>query len=343
MTPSTDKNNKLTVVPPEKKLIEDIKPQPTKNRTQIGVVHLTLDEKTAVKAVGQVYGLEHQISDEGFNASIFLDHYNQRIKVLNYDGNDISSFTKRLNWLAQANGFDKIFCMATRADWQKYLKHGYVLEALIKYYHQGEDAFLMSKFLSQDRITSHCLMEEISLIENLLETEVTPPGDKKLAEGYTLRLAQRTDIESLVNLYQTIFETYPSPLIHEDYLRTVFQKETLFAVIVNNEKKIVSAASAELNPKSLSAELTDCATLKSERGKGLMSVILIFLENELREKKYLCAYTIARARSYGMNNTFYHLQYEFMGRLINNCDIYGAYEDMNIWVKKLSTDTDAKI
>jgi len=36
-----------------------------------------------------------------------------------------------------------------------------------------------------------------------------------------------------------------------------------------------------------------------------------------------------------MNRVFYNLGYEFMGRLVNNCDIQGAFEDMNIWVRSL--------
>ena len=31
----------------------------------------------------------------------------------------------------------------------------------------------------------------------------------------------------------------------------------------------------------------------------------------------------------------YGLGYEYSGRLVNNCDIYGQFEDMNIWVKLL--------
>ena len=47
---------------------------------------------------------------------------------------------------------------------------------------------------------------------------------------------------------------------------------------------------------------------------------------------------MARARSYGMNAVFHGMGYEFMGRLVNNCDIFGAYEDMNIWVRRLPGD-----
>ena len=64
-----------------------------------------------------------------------------------------------------------------------------------------------------------------------------------------------------------------------------------------------------------------------------MSHILARLESEMRQRGYLCSYTMARSRSFGMNNVFYRLGYEFQGRLVNNCDIFGDFEDMNIWVK----------
>ena len=47
------------------------------------------------------------------------------------------------------------------------------------------------------------------------------------------------------------------------------------------------------------------------------------------------AYTIARAVSPGMNITFARLGYQFSGTLINNTQISGAIESMNIWHKPL--------
>lgn len=66
-----------------------------------------------------------------------------------------------------------------------------------------------------------------------------------------------------------------------------------------------------------------------------MSILLAALETDLRRLNYVCAYTLARAPSYGMNAAFHSLGYEFNGRMINNCDIYGDFEDMNLWVKDL--------
>lgn len=334
----------------QRNLIEDIKPAPTKERSSLGIVELTLGEGQTLKAVGVVYGVQHTISGEGYEATLFLDQYNQRIKIIEYSsgnadapqkGINIKGLVLHLRWLAEANGFDKIICMASRYNWRDFLRYGYVLEAVLKYYLNGEDAYIVSKFRSQERLTSHNLMEEVLLIENLME-HPAEPHTKELPSGYSVRLAARDDISEMIDLYQSIFETYPSPLIHSSYLETIFQKETLFAVCEFNGK-VVSAASAELYPHLKAAELTDCATKRSARGLGLMSHILKFLENQIKQRGFICAYTMARSRSYGMNNVFYRLGYEFMGRLINNCDIYGAYEDMNIWVRDLrQTPTSAE-
>lgn len=314
-------------------LIADIKPQPTKSYQQKGIVEITLDDGIKIKAVGLIYGMEHLIQGEGFSANLFLDHYSQRIRVSYYEGNNVAGLVQRLCDLAEANNFDKIIITPSERDWQAFLNHGFVLEAVIKYYLLGKNAYVMSKFRSQDRLISQSLMDEILLVEKLM---ATPPRTeiRVLDEGYECRLAIKSDIPELAKLYSEIFESYPSPLSHEEYLQTVFQKMNLFAVITHN-KKIIAAASAELNPAHKAAELTDCATLKSYRGNGFMMVILEKLQAELVSRDYICGYTMARARSFGMNMVFYNLGYEFMGRLINNCDIYGAYEDMNIWVRDL--------
>lgn len=197
-------------LPPENRLVPDIRPEIKTDRSKMGMVEICLDGGTRVKCIGLVYGIEHKISGENYEVELFLDHYSQRIKVSHY----------------------------------------------------------------------------------------------RFDAGY-LR-----------------------------YMETVFQKDYLYAV-AEHKGSIVSAASAELFHSKRSAELTDCATHPDFRGKGLMAGILALLEDKLRRENYLCAYTMARARSFGMNRVFYQMDFTFSGRLVNNCDIYGSYEDMNIWVKKL--------
>lgn len=316
-----------------RELVADLDPIPTKERAPLGVVELALNRNQTIRAVGVVYGLEHTVSGEGFEATVFLDQYNQRIKVSSYEATDYYALILKLRWLTEANGFDKIICMAHPSDWEHFLRHGYVLEAILKYYHRGEDALVMSKFRSQERLTSPCMMQEILLIEELMAQEARP-ARKPHPPGHHFRMARPEDVPALVELYRTIFKSYPSPLIHASYLEHVLQGDSLFAVC-EHEGRIVSAASAELYPSRRAAELTDCATVPEARGRGLMTILLTMLEAELRDREHICSYTMARARSYGMNMVFYHMGYGFNGRLTNNCDIHGTYEDMNIWVKDL--------
>ena len=89
-------------------LVPDIKPVPTKPRAPLGVVELTLGDGQTVKAVGVVYGLEHTLRTADFEAELFLDQYNQRIRVLSYRADDVIALVMAVRKLAEANGFDKI-------------------------------------------------------------------------------------------------------------------------------------------------------------------------------------------------------------------------------------------
>jgi putative beta-lysine N-acetyltransferase len=315
--------------------VPDLEPPARVERVIPGVVELRLTEQQSVKLVGVVYGLEHAIHGDGYEATIFLDHYNRRIRVLSYEATNFEALVLRLRWLAEANGLDKIVCMATALDWLEFLRFGYVLEAVIKHFHRGEDAFVVSKFRSQERLTSVSLMDEILLIERIL-AERPPWPQRPVPEGTTVRMASTGDIDVLVELYRSVFASYPSPLLHASYLRSVFDSDSLFAV-AERKGQVIAAASAELHHHDRAAELTDCATRPDARGGGLMVHLLRRLEVELVARRYVCAYTMARARSFGMNRVFHRLGYAFMGRLVNNCDIYGAIEDMNIWVRRLET------
>jgi putative beta-lysine N-acetyltransferase len=84
------------------------------------------------------------------------------------------------------------------------------------------------------------------------------------------------------------------------------------------------------------AELTDCATLSEHRTFGLMKKLLMKLEAELVKQEIFCAYSIARAQSFGMNAVLHQLRFKYRGRLLNNCYISQELENMNMWVKELS-------
>lgn len=310
---------------------EDI-PRPLRRVRPMGRVQLVLDEGERTEVLGIVYGLEHTIRAPGYRVKIFLDSYNRRIKVLDYKADDYKAMILKLRFIATANRFDKIWIKASERDWMEFLKFGYVLEGVLQHFNRGKPAYLVSKFRSQRRLQSRHLMKETLLIEEILARPRSPT--RPLPRGYAIDYAREDDLDGMLALYQQVFKTYPSPLKYREYLRAVLHRDAIFRV-VRRDGSVVAVASAELDPPHLAAELTDCATHPGERGKGLMGAILQALEGDLRRRGYRCAYTMARARSYGMNAAFHSLGYEFNGRMINNCDIYGAFEDMNLWVKNL--------
>jgi hypothetical protein len=59
------------------------------------------------------------------------------------------------------------------------------------------------------------------------------------------------------------------------------------------------------------------------------------MEQTVKMKGIKTAYTIARATSPGINITFARKEYRFGGRLINNTNISGRIESMNIWYKQM--------
>ncbi len=305
----------------------------TPSQKDMGLVKFHLDKGVSTTVVGTVYGLDFEIRVKGCTVNVYFDYYNRRLKVLNYKVTDFASMTKRLVWLAKHNNFDKIFVKARKRDFQQFLSHGYVLEGVLPYYFNGDDAYVLSRFSSKSRAISKTLLDESKLIEELIyDTEKKKPS--KLEKGIKIITATYDHIPQLTFIYRRIFETYPSPLTNPDYVKSAMDRNVIYKIAMKNNEAI-AAASADVNAKYSNAEMTDCATANKAQGKGIMKHMLLALEKELKRKGIKTAYTLARATSMGMNKVFFRLNYEYSGRLIKNCDIFGSYEDMNIWVKRL--------
>ena len=123
------------------------------------------------------------------------------------------------------------------------------------------------------------VIQDVSQIPRLIESQQIP-------EDYILRFATEEDAQELAKLYGAIFETYPTPMNDERYIKKVMEEGTIFSVI-EYEGTIVSAASAEVNEMYHNAELTDCATIPHHRKHGFMKVLISALEQELIQEKHL--------------------------------------------------------
>ncbi|MGR3764722.1 putative beta-lysine N-acetyltransferase [Rossellomorea sp. NS-SX7] len=270
------------------------------------------------------------IKQSTFSASVYRDGVNKRIRVDDVRGNLPSLLTH----LETESGFDqceKLIIKAREYQFKILLEMGYVHEGEVTHYFNGDTAHFMSKFMKDERRASSYWCDEDAILSSVQKLRRQP--HEKIAEQ-SIQLAEAGHAEELAHLYQKVFQLYPVPLHDPEYIRDAMNKGTIF-VCIREDDQVISAASAEVDSQYKNAEITDCATLPHYRKGGFMKNLIAKLEDELRSREIYCAYTIARALSYGMNAAFHQLGYRYRGRLANNCYIYDKMEDMNIWEKDL--------
>ncbi|RIW28509.1 putative beta-lysine N-acetyltransferase [Bacillus salacetis] len=274
-----------------------------------------------------------RVTGDRAKLTIFYDPFNARIRIDKYAGN-LEEVTSLIEQAASDGSIHKVIIKARGEHLQFFLEKGFELEAVIKGFFNGGDLFFMSRFKTMARKNSSYWekAEKIYSDVRLLKQETANPLYK-----FKIHKAGPEDAERLASLYEKIFEVYPVPLQKTEYVRSSMASGTVF-LYIEKDKEIISAASAEIDTVQGNAELTDCATLPSYRGSGLMKQLLSGLEEELSQQQIYCVYTIARSLSFGMNAAFKQLGYRYGGRLVNNCYIYDKIEDMNVWWKDLSQD-----
>ncbi len=279
----------------------------------------------------QPYSEQIQLQAATYQATIVVDYFNLRLRMLAYRGN-LFSLLDKVNEIAVQHSFEKIICMAKYEDLVHFMARGYMIEAMIEKYFNGSDAYFVTKYFTNERRNSEKWMEEDKIISDIFKG---PQDSQPTDTTFLIRKATPEDAQQLATLYDSVFQIYPTPLNDPDYIKKVMLDSTIFYVAVDDDV-IVSSASADIDYTFFHAELTDCATLDAYRKHGLMKKLLIELEKELVTNGIYCAFSIARALSYGMNKSFYQLGYSYSGRLTNNCYIFDKIEDMNVWMKDLS-------
>lgn len=148
-------------------------------------------------------------------------------------------------------------------------------------------------------------------------------------------MACKDDADALAALYRKVFNSYPFPIYDPEFIKDTIKNNTAYFTCKDKDK-IVAASSAEINPRCSYAEMTDFATLPEYRQKGIASSLLEKMENKMEIMGIKTAYTIARAISPGMNFTFANAGYIYSGTLVNNTQISGKLESMNIWYKTIA-------
>lgn len=270
-----------------------------------------------------------QINQPDLHLLVCHDRYNRRIRVDELEGN----LQAGLSYLSsQTPAWAEKVIVKARPEQVGYLAaQGWVQEAEIPCYFNGGPMYFMVDYPLADRSCSDQTEEERNIVQTILRLKRNPVRPV----GQNIKRSTARDAERLASLYDAVFAIYPTPLGDPSYIRKTMGQGTVY-VHVEEEGKILSAASAEVNRKFANAELTDCATLDSEQGKGYMALLLARLEEILMPEAIACLYTICRAQSFGMNKVFYNLGYDFGGCLVNNCNIYTGLENMNVWHKRIN-------
>lgn len=264
---------------------------------------------------------------------LVVDERNLRVKLHQYDRDQIPRWDGEMRRLAKETNATKLIVYAKLEDVAAWNALGYRQEGKIDGFFRGENAQMLSCFLTAERANSTAPQ----LADEIVQVSLKKAGDreqKSLPAGYMMRAATEADAEELASLYKLVFATYPTPMDDPAYVRKTMQDSTCYFV-VESGGQIVCAASAEVTERFGSAELTDCATHPEHLGKGLLQPLFTALEEKMEQMGIYYLYTLTRAQSAGMNVTAAKQGYRYRGRLINNCTIFSGFEDMNIWVKPL--------
>lgn len=276
-----------------------------------------------------------RLTGDGFAAEVLVSDMNARLQVTAYRARRPAAMAEALESRAREAGFDKVFVKARQSDRDGFERGGMLTEAVIEGYYDGRPAVVMSSFLSERRHRSAAAREQQAILADIQER----PADSSLAplpEGYEVRRAKPADASDLARLYDTVFRSYPFPIDQPEYVEAMMRTHVRYRLVVEPGGEIVAAASAETDAAHGNAEMTDFATLPSERGLGLAQHLLAALEEDMADAGIANLYTVARARSAGMNRVFYNRGYHRTGTLVNNCHIAGRFEDMHVWCKALA-------
>jgi putative beta-lysine N-acetyltransferase len=233
---------------------------------------------------------------------------------------------------ARRSGYGKIFWKAPADLAPSLVEAGMRVEATIEGYFDGDDATVVAGYPDPDRARRRDAEEQERILATV-RSRPPKPEPRPLPDGYRAATATASDADDLARLYSEVFASYPFPITEPQYLVDTMRSHVVYRIVRDDGGRLVAAASAETASGYRNAEMTDFATLPDQRGHGLALGLLAALEDEMARRGIPNLYTIARARSFGMNQVFANRGYRWTGTLVNNCHIAGRFEDMHVWCR----------
>lgn len=260
---------------------------------------------------------------------------NDRVYLMHLAPGETETVIPAIEALAEKHGYSKLFVKVPDAAKEKFTEAGYRIEAHIPGMYSGtEDGWFLARYPDPSRADAGEAKTAISDVLTAAKKTAATPTTCPLPDGYEIAEATPDDAPALAALYREVFATYPFPVHDPAYLRDTMDDDVRYFLIKNGDT-VVAASSAEVDHAGQNAEMTDFATHPAARGRGFCPVLLQTMEEEMRRAGICTVYTIARAAFYPITITFARAGYRFGGTLINNTQICGAFESMNVWYRSL--------
>lgn len=268
------------------------------------------------------------------NSKIQHGKHSDRVYLMKLNNVDVGSIINKLNKLAEEHKYGKIFTKIPQKYSEIFFNDEYKKEAEIpKFYNGKNDCVFMSKFPIEKRaIIGSNVKKRLNDVLAVCKEKEQLKNEPKISDEFNYKILKHENAKQLTELYKIVFASYPFPIYDEKYIKKTMDDNIIYFGIFH-EGKLVSASSAEMDFNGQNVEMTDFATLPDFRGNNFAQFLLYQMENEVVKKGIKTFFTIARGISFGMNITFAKLGYKFGGTLINNTNISGNIENMNIWYK----------
>lgn len=256
-----------------------------------------------------------------------------RVYIMRLNPERVSETIRKVIELRGNKGYSKIFAKVPNLFKKVFLDSGFKEEAWIPgppdY---GGKILFLSKFYSAERGTP----SEEDLLDRVLRVSLKKKEKAHISRppDYSQKELIPSDAGEAAEIYKTVFKTYPFP-IHDPSYISESMSEGIRYFGISKKRKLIALSSAEPEELLKVSEMSDFAVISEERGNNLSLLLLDIMNKKMKNCGIKYGFTIARSLSYGMNAAFAGSGYNYSGRLINNTNIGGALESMNVWWKKL--------
>ncbi|MGB3222004.1 MAG: putative beta-lysine N-acetyltransferase [Desulforhopalus sp.] len=273
---------------------------------------------------------------EKFGRGSVIQHgqVNNRVYLMKLNKTDFPEILEYIDNLADSNSYTKIFCKVPFWAVPGFMAKGFSMEAYIpNFYKNQSDVFFVSKFLESDR-ASGGEYDKLEGLSRLLIAYRTKKTEGQSNKSVQIKVLKRKDVDEISNLYKKTFVSYPFPIFDPAYIYQTMKNNVQYFGI-EAKGRLVALSSAEIDPQGKNAEMTDFATMPDYRGGQSATHLLSEMELAMETQGITTLYTIARLNSPAMNKTFLKHSYKYAGTLINNTNISGKIESMNVFYKHI--------